>query len=63
MNQSLTSAIDFKALEEVSSGNPPEYSILRVFGCLAYFHVDQGQLEPRAKKCIFLGYASGVKGY
>ncbi|KAK3014885.1 hypothetical protein RJ639_008457 [Escallonia herrerae] len=32
-------------------------------GCLAYAHVNDGKLEARAKKCIFLGYAYGVKGY
>ena len=36
---------------------------MRVFGCTAYAHVDNGKLEPRAIKCIFLGYKSGVKGY
>jgi hypothetical protein len=36
---------------------------LRVFGCTAYAHVDNGKLEPRAIKCIFLGYQTGVKGY
>jgi hypothetical protein len=36
---------------------------LRVFGCTAYAHVDNGKLEPRAVKCVFLGYKSGVKGY
>ena len=36
---------------------------MRVFGCTAYAHVDNGKLEPRAVKCIFLGYKSGVKGF
>jgi ATP-binding cassette subfamily B (MDR/TAP) protein 1 len=45
----------------VWSGTPADYSHLRVFGCTAYAHVDIGKLEPRVVKCIFLGYASGVK--
>jgi hypothetical protein len=36
---------------------------LRNFGSSAYAHVDNGKLEPRAVKCIFLGYGSGVKAY
>jgi transposase InsO family protein len=48
---------------EVWSGSPADYSQLRVFGCIAYAHVDNGKLEPRVVKCIFLGYQYGVKGY
>ncbi|KAH9751243.1 Integrase catalytic domain-containing protein [Citrus sinensis] len=40
-----------------------DYSKLRIFGCVAYAHVKQGKLEPRALKCRFLGYPDGVKGY
>ena len=36
---------------------------MRVFGCTAYAHVDNGKLEPRDVKCIFLGYKSSVKGF
>jgi len=32
------------------------YSNLRTFGCAAFSHQNQGKLEPRAKKCVFLGY-------
>ncbi|KAK1627376.1 hypothetical protein QYE76_001691 [Lolium multiflorum] len=41
----------------------PRDEMLRVFGCTAYAHVDNGKLEPRAVKCVFLGYGSGVKAY
>ena len=37
--------------------------ILELFSCPAYSHVNEGKLEPRAKKCIFIGYGLGVKGY
>ncbi|KAH9670612.1 hypothetical protein KPL70_017043 [Citrus sinensis] len=48
---------------ELWSGKPADYSQLRIFGCPAYAHVKQGKLEPRAFKCVFLGYSAGVKGY
>ena len=63
VNCSLCSSIDFKSPEEVWSGNPIECSILRIFGCHACAHVNDGKLAPRAIKCMFLGYASEFKGY
>jgi hypothetical protein len=48
---------------EVWSSSPVDYSQLRVFGCTAYAHVDNGKLEPRAVKCIFLRYQPSVNGY
>ncbi|KAG8472564.1 hypothetical protein CXB51_034519 [Gossypium anomalum] len=35
----------------------------KIFGCLAYTHVDNGKLEPRSIKCVFLGYKAGVNGH
>ena len=53
VNRYPSTAIDFKTHEEVWSDTPANYSHLRVFGCPAYFHVNDGKLELRAKKAIF----------
>ncbi|GJS34884.1 retrovirus-related pol polyprotein from transposon TNT 1-94 [Tanacetum coccineum] len=44
-------------------GHPSDYGMLRIFGCVVYPHDKQGKLEPRAIKCVLLGYLEGVKGY
>ena len=62
VNRSPASSIDFQTLEEVWSGTPADYSKLKFFGCPAYGHCDDRKLNARARKCIFLGYASDVKG-
>ena len=56
-------ALNKKNPIEVWSGSPTDYSQLRVFGCIVYAHVDNGKLDPRAVKCIFLGYKSDVKDF
>ncbi|KAG8477517.1 hypothetical protein CXB51_031022 [Gossypium anomalum] len=63
INRSLSIAIEKKTPQEVWSSNPANYSDLKIFGCPAYAHVDNGKLEPRSIKCVFLGYKAGVKGY
>ncbi|KAG8473472.1 hypothetical protein CXB51_035785 [Gossypium anomalum] len=63
INRSPSVAIEKKTSQEVWSGNPANYSDLKIFGCPAYAHVDNGKLEPRSIKCVFLGYKAGVKGY
>ncbi|KAG8485681.1 hypothetical protein CXB51_019023 [Gossypium anomalum] len=62
INRSLFVAIEKKTPQEVWSGNPANYSDLKIFGCPAYTHVDNGKLELRSIKCVFLGYKAGVKG-
>ena len=47
---------------EMWLSSPCDYSKLRTFGCIAYAHQNEGKLEPRARKCIFVGYSDGVKG-
>ena len=63
VNRSPSTALELKTSDEVWSGTPSDYSDLKIFGCPAYCHVNDSKLEPRAKKCIFIGYANGVKGY
>nr|GEW50083.1 retrotransposon protein, putative, Ty1-copia subclass [Tanacetum cinerariifolium] len=45
------------------SGHPSDYEMLRIFSCVVYPNDKQGKLEPRAVKCVLLGYSKGVKGY
>ncbi|KAG8501296.1 hypothetical protein CXB51_003445 [Gossypium anomalum] len=63
INQSPSVAIEKKTSQEVWSGNPTNYSDLKIFGCPVYAHDDNGKLEPRSIKCVFLGYKASVKGY
>ncbi|KAJ8641916.1 hypothetical protein MRB53_018610 [Persea americana] len=63
INRSPHTKIGCKTPEEMWSGNPTDYSNLRIFGCPTYAHAKTDQLEPRAVKCILVGYDSGVKGY
>ena len=63
INRSSSTAIDKITPQEVWFGTPTSYSDLKIFGCPAYAHVDNGKLEPRSIKYVFLGYNYGVKGY
>lgn len=55
--------IGLKTPQNVWYGKPFDYTDLKIFGCPAYALLNEGKLDLKAKKCIFLGYASGVKGY
>ncbi|KAG8496232.1 hypothetical protein CXB51_009224 [Gossypium anomalum] len=50
INRSLSVAIEKKTPQES-------------FGCPTYAYVDNGKLELRSIKCVFLGYKAGVKRY
>ncbi|GKE77569.1 retrovirus-related pol polyprotein from transposon TNT 1-94, partial [Tanacetum coccineum] len=63
INRSPSTTIEKKKPIEMWSGHPRDYGMLRIFGCVAYSHIKQGKLEPRAVKCVLLGYPEGVKGY
>ena len=64
VNRLSSSAIDGKTPLEVWSGKPAtDYDSLHVFGSIAYYHVIESKLDPRAKKALFMGFSPGVKGY
>ena len=52
---------DFPHLASFSADLPP-----RVFGCTVFIHnsaPNRSKLDPRALKCVFIGYSSTQKGY
>ena len=53
--------------QEIWTGRKPNYDKLRIFGCEAYALIpkdDRRKLEPRSRKCVFLGYGlEGEIGY
>jgi hypothetical protein len=66
MNRTPTTAVHGMTPEEKFTGKKPDVSHLRVFGCIAYVHVPdekRSKLDPKAEKCIFIGYSSEQKGY
>jgi len=66
MNRTPTAAVHGMTPEEKFTGKKPDVSHLRVFGCIAYVHVPdekRSKLDPKAEKCIFIGYSSEQKGY
>ncbi|GJR28667.1 retrotransposon protein, putative, ty1-copia subclass [Tanacetum coccineum] len=63
MDNGLEFSIEKKKPMDMWSGNPSDYEMLKTFGCVAYSHVKQGKLDPRAVKCVLLGYPESVKGY
>jgi hypothetical protein len=66
MNRTPTVVVHGMTPEEKFIGKDPDVSHLRVFGCIAYVHVPnekRSKLDPKAEKCIFIGYSLEQKGY
>ena len=58
--------LDNKTPKEVFSGEKPEVSHLRIFGCPVYIHIPKKKrtkLDPSGKKGIFIGYNDTSKAY
>lgn len=63
INRRPSTTLRMKTPEDVRSVPPPDLYKLRVFGCVAYAHIRQEKVEPRALRCIFLGYPEGVQDH
>jgi hypothetical protein len=66
MTRTPTTAVHSMTPEKKFIGKKLDVSHLRVFGCIAYVHVPdekRSKLDPKAKKCIFIGYSLEQKGY
>ena len=66
MNRTPTAPIHAVTREEKFTGKKPDLSHLKVFGCLAYVHIPdelRSKLDPKAEKCVFIGYSLEQKGY
>ncbi|KAE8734764.1 hypothetical protein F3Y22_tig00000715pilonHSYRG00142 [Hibiscus syriacus] len=65
VNRSPSTAIELKTPMEMWTGKPADYSNLHVFGSIVYVMYNAqeiSKLDPKSRKCKFLGYADGVKG-
>ena len=66
INRLPSRVLKFKSQMEIIKGRKVDLSHLRVFGCICFVHIQslyRDKLDPRAAKCIFLGYSSTQKGY
>ncbi len=65
-NRSPTKVLQSMTPCEAWHGIKPNVKTLRIFGCRAYAHVpkvERRKLEPKARKCVLLGYGEQKKGY
>ncbi|GAB2276096.1 hypothetical protein Dimus_039170 [Dionaea muscipula] len=63
VNRSPSTVLNLKCPEEIWNKRSPSLDHLKIFGCSAYAHKNDGKLNPRSVKCVFLGYQEGTKGY
>ena len=71
INRLPSKVLDHKSPVDVFSKFFPVFRLTnqlapRIFGCVAFVHVhsyQRGKLDPRALKCVFLGFSYTQKGY
>ncbi|KAH9751779.1 Integrase catalytic domain-containing protein [Citrus sinensis] len=64
VNRSPSTKIGLKTAMEMWTGKPTDYSYLHAFGCPVYVMYnaqERTKLDAKSRRCIFLGYADGVK--
>ncbi len=65
-NRMTTSSLPNSTPYQSLFGTKPDVSLLRVFGSLAYVHIQKDKrigLSPHTEKAIFVGYPPGYKGW
>jgi len=66
MNRTPTMVVHGMTPKEKFIGKKPNVSHLIMFGYIVYMHVPnekRSKLDPKSKKCIFIGYSLEQKGY
>ncbi|KAE8688623.1 hypothetical protein F3Y22_tig00110962pilonHSYRG00058 [Hibiscus syriacus] len=66
VNRAPSTAIELKTPMEMWTGKPVDYSNLHVFGSIVYVMYNAqeiSKLDPKSRKCKFLGYADGKISY
>ena len=71
INRLPSRVLGFKSPVQVFSKYFPDfrtanYLVPKIFGCVSFVHIhshNRGKLNPRALKCVFVGYSSTQKGY
>ena len=66
INRIPTKILNNQSSYEVLYNEVPDLSSLKVFRCLCYastLPVNRHKFDSRAKKCAFLGYKAGIKGF
>jgi hypothetical protein len=66
INRVPSATIHNKTPFELIHGKVPNYSLLRVFGCVCFVTLlthERTKLEPRSRLCCLIGYGLTQKGY